>query len=152
MDNNLIISDILPIEKSNELLLIKKRKEVLDVSCTKKYLSLESRDDLDNEKKTLLEDVRTLKEMIEPGLPEESWMIPELEKLEQELSEKKYDEILEILEKKYRRASENNDAEEMEFIHYWIQHIKQKHIDSEIGKNILTGNCNENLISMKFNS
>lgn len=151
MDNNLIISEILPIEKSNELLLIKKRKEVLDVSRTKKYLSLESMEYLDNEKKTLLEDVQTLKEIIEPGLPEESWMLPELEKLEQELSEKNYNEILEILEKKYRSASEKNDAEEMEFIHYLIQHIKQKHIDSEIGKNILSGNCNEDLISIKFN-
>ena len=53
---------------------------------------------------------------------------------------------LEILEKKYRAARENYDSKEMEDVLYLIRLIKRKHIDNEIGKNIIDGNYNENLI------
>ena len=153
---------ITPIEKSIALRLINKRKEKFDASCNK-YLSLEDIEDIDNNKKILLEDVRLLKEMIDPGYQYEAWMLPELEKLEQELNEEevleenwnnllenknydKYDEILEILEKKYRMACKEHDAKEMEDAVHLIRVTKRKHIDKEIGKNIIEGKCNENTI------
>jgi len=178
------------LEKSMELRSIKKAKEKYDGLNTKEcYLSskdIASLDnDLDNERKTLekldgyrkraalkdsnndkkilLEDVRLLKEMTDSGYQYESWMLPELQKIEKQLTEeeilqenwtnisnKNYDEILENLEKRYRNACEEHNAGEIENIFCLIRFIKRKHIDSEIGKNILAGKCNEDIIS--FNS
>ena len=71
------------LEKSIELRSINKAKEKLDISYTEKKLLKE---DLDSRKKILLEDVRLLKERIDSEYQYESWMLPELQKLEQELS------------------------------------------------------------------
>ena len=142
------------LEKSMELRSIKNAKEKSKRLDTKEhYLSSEDIAYLDNDGETLeklreyekretlkdlnynnkifLDDVQFLEEMIDSEYQYESWMLPELQKLEQELSgedvlkekwtdisNKNYDEILENLEKRYRTACEEHNAGEIENIFY----------------------------------
>ena len=140
--------DAASIEKSIALCLLKKRKEELDSP------------DSEKKRKVLLGEFRILKELVDPGYKYEAWMLHDIEKIEKQLTEKEVleekwsnilnnncDEIIEILEKRCRTACEEHNTKEMEDILYLIQVIK-KHIDNEIGKNIIDGRCNKNMISL----
>ncbi len=144
-----------PLEKSIALRLIRKRKESLDVLSTLNYLSA---DDLKGDREALLEEVVSLKEMIDPNLSNESWMLDELDLIERQLTEreilqgswdsllkKNCGRVIEVLEKRYRAACNECNAVEMEETLYLIRVLK-KQLDGEIGKNIIEGTSGENVI------
>jgi len=144
-----------PLEKSIALNLIKNGKKDLDIANVEKFTLPE---DLNNDKESLLNDILALKELINPGFPEESWMLYELEEIEKQLTDmdnlkenlnnilnEDPGKILEILEKRYLAAYEDHDVSRMDEILYAIRIIK-KHIDCEIGKNIIDGRYNEKVI------